>query len=390
MPRILYVTPLWSGLEDLISRTNNYTSKGMPAFIEPLKRLSNNAEVILFIFSSKNDVYHKEVFGSKIIKIIYLPKNKLLTFFKIVYSILKIISLCFLNHIDFIYCHGSIGSIGVIAAKLTGTSYGQRLYGTFLFSELKKGRLNIFCKHPLESIALLFPGRFLIITNDGTKGDLVFKKINRKNYNKFFFWLNGVDIPLLNINSLKLENISCNLLYPARIDPWKGQIRAIDLLYKLRNDSIPASLIFLGHIRDNNYFKSIFNYAKKMEISQFVEYGGLHTREQLSFLYRTSLAVLSFYDYSNLGNVTIETLASGGRLVALKDGSLNDIITNGINGFLVNTMEEAFINIKDLYNNFDLVKRISKEAIVTAKKLFLSWDDRSKKEVELILKSCIK
>jgi len=390
--RILYVTPLWSGFSDLILK-GQMDASGMPAFIQPLKKLIELGHKVDFVIASnekeltlniqvdwlKNSSIYIEHWNLQGIKRI----TSVIRFYRRIKHVVS--NECY----DFIYGHGSHGVIANIVAHRMCIPSAQRLYGTFLAREvLTKHRYYIALNHPLEYLSFRYKKSFLLVTNDGTKGDIVYQHLSKRNRFKFYFWLNGVKSTSHNHATYSEKNRAFNekfIFYPARIDSWKRQHLALEVLRYLhdvgQND---VKLYFSGHIYDFEYWDKIQKEIVRLKLTDAVKYLGPVGKQDLYNAYRSAICVMSFYEVSNLGNVLIESLEAGAIIVALKDGSLDNIISSGKNGFLVKDMKEAAVLINDLIGNPVQCANISKAAKKTARGCFMTWDDRAMKEIEKI------
>ncbi|WLR52860.1 glycosyltransferase [Bacillus tianshenii] len=389
--RILYVTPLWSGFRDLIVEGNS-ESKGMPAFIKPLQGLIQAGHQVDFFIGITESHLNLNIQVEWLIKSdFYLHPLKLKGFergtnsSKILSQLIKVMKQ---KKYDFVYCHGSFGTFGNIAANMMRIPCGLRLYGTFFAERLEKqGKFKVMLKHPLESLAYRLNKEFLLITNDGTRGDYVRKMMNPKpNYN-FYFWLNGVDKAVIHkqMEEKQFRLPDKVLFFPARIARWKQQHKAIELLKRVHehgNDDV--YLHFAGHIKEEAYWEELQEKVRKLGLDKYVQYVGTLNQRQLNYYYRNSLAVLSFYRLSNLGNVLIEALTNGGVILTLNDHSTDNVLKNGKNGFLVNNMDEGQQVIAELIQNEKLVHSLKSEASLTSKEVFLAWGERIQKEITII------
>lgn len=390
--RILYVTPLWSGFRDILL-DGAMDAKGMPAFIQPLKRLIKLGHEVDIIIAepniSKNDLN---------ISVDWLERTRI-TFtnwdtksFNRIFSSFKLYSVvnCMLNknEYDFVYGHGSIGAIANIAANLNGIPCGIRLYGTFLAREIKHiSKTRIAMKHLLEYMSFKLPKDFLLVTNDGTRGDQVYDYLtNQRAKYKFCFMLNGVDMPepfpddIAIVNQLKIPFI----VYPARIARWKRQHLAVDILKGLHDNGVPMNLYFAGHITDTYYWNEVERKITDYGLTPFVTYLGTVDNRVLHCLYQKAVAVLSLYELSNLGNVVIEALKYGAVVVSVNDGSLDQFVVNGENGILVENLAEAVNQIHFIYKNKNKSLEIRESAIHMASEVFKDWDTRAEEEIQLI------
>lgn len=388
--RILYVTPLWSGLKDLII-DGEVEPKGMPAFNQPLRKLIHEGHEIDLIISTDSNIDKINTEGSflKNSNIFFVPWNlKNINKFSLFHATYNfIIKKTKEKKYDFIYGHGSFGSLGVSVANKLHIPTGQRIYGTFLYNEINKSRFDLFRSHPLEYMAFKQRKSFLLVTNDGTKGDKVYERISKKRNFDFHFLLNGVEKVLSNYKQDE-EDYSNYLIYPARIARWKQQEKAIKLI-KILHDSgyYNFKLILAGHIAENEYWDEQKRYVENNNLQDVIEYRNVIEKEKLNILYKNAFAVLSFYDYSNLGNVVIEALQNGGIVISKNDGSLKGIIDSTKNGFLINDIfqaKELIINMAE--GKYDL-EEIRKNAVESGEENFMSWDERAQLEVNLIKKA---
>ena len=397
--RILYVTPLWAGLEDVIYEGKE-EPRGMPAFFYPLKKLISLGHHVDLIIASPYagrplNVGAAWLRETKVCVVQWALRggqqvlSPLRLFIETMGAICK-------RHYDFVYCHGSVGAVGNLAATIRSVPCGMRLYGTFLPAELPaSGPLGVWTKHPLECAAFRLRKSFLIMTNDGTGGDRAYRRLApAKAKYEFHFLLNGVDKAamdgLLGEANNPEEEIprGRHLFYPARMAPWKRQHLALDVLWHLDQRGYhDIALLFAGHISDQSYWVEVQGAASKRNVGQRVRHLGTLARNELFSHYRGALAVLSLYDFANLGNVTIEALYAGAVVVAWDDGSLDGVIENGVNGILVNTPEQAAEQIALLLQDPQRAEAIRRCAKERATRLFPSWEERSLVEVQLIYRA---
>lgn len=396
--RILYVTPLWSGFRDiLLDGANN--AKGMPAFINPLKKLFELGHEVDIIVAEPG-VSEKDLNiavdwldRTRIIFVDWDTKGykKILSSVKLYSVVNRIVKK---NEYDFVYGHGSIGAIANIVANVRGIPCGIRLYGTFLAQEINHvSRIGIAMGHPLEYMAFKLPKDFLLVTNDGTRGDQVYNYLTKQRAKyKFYFMLNGVDLqePMSKYEPPKDDFKSPFMVYPARIARWKRQHLAIDILKGLHDNGLPMNLYFAGHITDMDYWREIEDKIADYKLDSFVSYLGTVDHSVLHYLYQNAVVVLSLYELSNLGNVVIEALSYGAVVVSLKDGSLNAIITSGQNAILVGDSAEAIKQILSIYENDSKSLEIRESAKQMAAEVFKDWDIRAEEEIKLIEKAVIK
>ena len=394
--RILYVMMLEPGFDDLLFEGLS-EARGMPAFVRPLKKLFELGNQVDFVIGTatpnikemlnigppwlKSCRYHFVYWNS-------VGLQRVLSFYRMYRKVENVLRS---SAYDFVYGHGTVGSIGCVLGSKHSIPCGLRLYGVVnLANELaNKPRIYTILRHPLQYLSFAGSKNFMIVTNDGTRGDLVYKSLARKASYNFHFLLNGVeripkrDFPKVNYKK-KRDGLKV-LFCPSRIEPRKQQHLAIEILERLHaighND---VYLYFAGHISDPDYWHDIQAILEKKRISNFVKYLGAIGKEQLLYNYQNSIATLSLCNFSNLGNVTIEALSSGANLIALNDGSLDGIIQNGVNGILIDSAQEGAERISDLIQCPDLSRAMREAAIRHSEKMFLTWGERINIEVQFI------
>lgn len=295
------------------------------------------------------------------------------------------------NEYDFIYCLTYYeGLIGNLLANYYKIPCGMRSMGTMLYEDFKNmGHKKTMLRRPAEFLMFKLNKKFFIMTDDGTKGDLVYEKWKPtpEKYS-FNFWRTGIEIKNVeDIESdLKLPDHEY-LFFAARFDNWKRHDRVIKILKKLHDKEQKIHLYFAGGVVHNNYYESIKNLVKDYGLEDYVHFLGAIKQDHVKLYAYNAIANPSMYDVSNLGNVFFEIYSIGSVIVCINDGSLNDYITNNDNGFLINNEDEASEVIIKLLNNKELKKEISNNALTSARKTVLSIDERYDKEVSLIVDS---
>jgi glycosyltransferase involved in cell wall biosynthesis len=139
-----------------------------------------------------------------------------------------------------------------------------------------------------------------------------------------------------NNGKMKEENY---LLSLSRISREKGIQHAIDVATETRN-----IIKILGddtHVADLSYVKEIIKRCK--ESKGYAQYYGLvdnSIKEQLLKGCKAVIACPEKYWIEAFGLYAVEANAYGKPVLAIRNGGLNDIIENGVNGFLADTLDE--------------------------------------------------
>lgn len=399
--RILYITDVWHGFKEAIF-DGAKEMNGLPSFNKILKKLVDENNEIDFVLIQNAGSTEELNIGvhwlnenqfKDTIKYKCSMFSKLLAGFKLMFDTTKLL---IKGNYDFVYAHGTVAGLAAIPAKLLNVPFGQRVYGTFLWDQYKKDK-STFSKLKMirrfyELITYKFEKAFLLITNDGSRGDLVHDKLcNNKCKYDFYYWVNGVDRvddDFTNNDKDKIiekYNIQTPFLfYPARIDSWKRQDRAINIIKMLRDEGIYMHCYFAGGVSVQDYYEMLKRQIVDEELDELVHFLGNVDKETMIFMNKNAVATLSLYDVCCFTNIFHEMMASGAIPIIKNDGVVDEIISNGYNGFLVSDDDlEVKSIIKKLLdsNSNDYIRR---NAITKSLEYTKSWDDRINDEIELI------
>lgn len=395
---ILYVTSCWTPLLDVLYNGAE-SLNGMPAFGLALKKLIEEGHSVDIIFY---DNYPENKNRPLNIQLPWLKKARILTMihtahkdgllkpffdFQLYAEIRRCVKdACNNNAYDIIYGHGSHSEAANSTARKKGIPFGVRRYGDSYLRLIRlKGYFYSILSEPINFLCYKRKKAFVIATNDGSQVDKTVKRINKeKKPYDFYFWLNGTPSVPASFDPPALIPDSPYLLYVARFSEWKCPHLAVEMLNNLKKRGQTPLLLYAGQKDSPEVFDQVFSLAEKYGLSDQVKYLGTLTRSEIIQYSQHAAACLSFYSLCNLGNVFIEYLASGGAIISLDDGSLDDIIQNGENGFLVNSMEEAAEIAHRLLTDPQEWQRVKDRALETASSKFQTWDKRIDDEIRLL------
>ncbi len=131
------------------------------------------------------------------------------------------------------------------------------------------------------------------------------------------------------------------LVFLGRIHPDKGTARAIDVA---EESGIP--LVIAGIIQDTDYFKRFVEPRIDGARVSYVGAVGPADRQRLLGGARALLHLIDFEE--PFGFSVVEAMACGTPVIAHPRGSMPEIISHGINGFLVETNGEVLAAIDEL------------------------------------------
>jgi glycosyltransferase involved in cell wall biosynthesis len=390
---ILGVSSLWTGAYPFFFEGNEI-SKGMPAFNNVFLRLLEDERVDrfhLFLIDKKPNkpLNIPDKYKNKLVIYLfdYNSSNRFLSIFLFLKIIVRGVSIVKSKKVTKILGFGSLAGLSAIIGKITSIPDFRRLYGSFLINEIHLSNFSLFIKHPLEYLCFYLSGKGLMITNDGTKGDVVFKKIGNKKL-PFYFMLNGVDNKIKdNLIKPKFELPSSFISYAARVNDWKRQhllVEAVGILKKEKKNF--PKVIIIGSLHDEKYVLHLKHLIKELNLEEdVILVGGLEISE-VHYILQKSLITYSLYHTSNLGNVFLESMKLGVPVIALNDTDSLALIDEGAFFELRSADPQLIADVTlKLLSNEDQRKKLSENAILFADKNLSSWDQRANYEIDIVL-----
>lgn len=147
------------------------------------------------------------------------------------------------------------------------------------------------------------------------------------------------------------------LSFIGRFSPEKRADRAIELA---KQTGIPLKIAAKIEKLDQEYFD---NNIKHLLNHSLIDYmGEIGEKEKNEFL-GNALALVFLIDWPEpFGLVMIEAMACGTPVIAWDNGSVPEIIEDGVNGFIVSSMEEAAEAVKKIHTiDRKIVRKIFEE-----------------------------
>ncbi len=398
---ILFITSVPSGLRKFFFAGEEvYT--GMPAFKEVLLPLLNDERLnrlYIILFIKKIDINKVNIpdrFQDKIfVKSFYFDiENTLRSISSMFMALLYGIYIILNKKIYSIAGFSSNGSfLAAILGLLTGKKNLRRLFGTFLYSEINSSNMNLFFKHPLEFLSMYIPKGVVLITNDGTRGDRVYEKINRSN--KFRpelkFLLNGLDLEYIrNFEPIRMANMPNKYFsYVARIEKWKRQHLLLLALGHLKKSKIDIpTTFFVGKIIDEDYFRYLNHLLIENNLVNHVVFLNEQHVDQVFSILKNSHITFAFYEFSSLGNVFLESIAFGTVIMAANDTNSLASIPNEICIKIEQLDPKAIADmISKVMHDDKFLHSVSYSAMHFANNNINSWSRRSRVEIEYLLNS---
>jgi glycosyltransferase involved in cell wall biosynthesis len=124
------------------------------------------------------------------------------------------------------------------------------------------------------------------------------------------------------------------LLFFGRIHPDKGTVEAIDLA-----ERVGVPLTIAGIVQDRDYFQRLVEPRLDGERVSYIGPVGPDRRRGLLGGARALLHLVNFDE--PFGFSVVEAMACGTPVIARRRGSMGEIVRHDVNGFLVDTLDEA-------------------------------------------------
>ena len=391
---ILLISFFWTGIRDFfLNRDEKF--KGMPAFTNTFMKLVEHKNVgkvyVLFLGSKISTTYHIPVkYQTKLEVYGYSYSKGATALWAILNLGIRALRIVVFKKIYLIYGHGPTSGIAGIISLITRIPNIRRIYGTFFCDKLQDSKTSIFRAHPLEYLAFSLPAKAIVITNDGTKGDLVHDKIGHRT-SPLHFWLNGIDkfeIAIPNIKEVGDKygfDFSPDICYIARIDKWKRQHLLLDALKLAKDKGQLYNTVIAGPVINQKYYDDMLKTIQENGLGDTVKLiPGLTKTESLSVIKYAKVST-SFYDFSNLGNVFLESLSLGTPMLTENiNGSLDLIESNVYYNTTPSKPLEVVKTLETIFKDEDTLVLKSKQAVDFSHRTLLTWDERADKELELL------
>src|SRR5512146_699425 len=126
------------------------------------------------------------------------------------------------------------------------------------------------------------------------------------------------------------------LAFLGRISPEKGLDRAIEIA---RRSGIPLRVAAKIDRADKDYFEARIEPLLKGPGVEFV--GEIGESQKSEFLGNARALLFPISWPEPFGLVMIEAMACGTPVIAVNHGAVPEVVTNGVSGFVVDTIEQA-------------------------------------------------
>ena len=240
-----------------------------------------------------------------------------------------------------------VGAYAAQAAHRVALSCGvhnvTRLFGQSLILHMHDdGRIHnpirFYANFP-EVLALRTPCAALIMHDDGSRGDLVARRLGVP-ADRLHFWRDGVDIPTVDCRDAGREfkrQSGCSTgavvaMSVGRMSPEKNLALVVEAFACAAAQVSALHLVFVG---DGPCRGEIENRVRRAGVTDRVSFAGHVTRDALGAVFAAADFVVSVSKRTNMTNATIEAMAAGVPCVALDSGNTAAVVQNERTGLLV-------------------------------------------------------
>jgi glycosyltransferase involved in cell wall biosynthesis len=235
-------------------------------------------------------------------------------------------------------------------------------------------------------------GDYVIMTNDGTRGDEFLLQLGCPK-EKLWFIPNGLDF--INEKGDKQENRDTILrkygidarnqilLTVSRLAAWKRVDKAILALKELVKIEPKVSLIIVG---DGEERQRLEHLVKGNELANHIIFAGSIEHAELTKFYYACDVFLSFYDYSNAGNPLFEAMMHHCCIVTVDSPAMKYFVSNKAALMLKNTEPKAISEalVRVLKNQSERTEYGDNAAREIHENMW-SWEERITHEVNKIV-----
>lgn len=244
-----------------------------------------------------------------------------------------------------------------------------------------KIRLSTKIIHFFESLFVRLPNVLLYTSTQAHA--LRCKKIYKLSSKKVNIIPLGVNLPKMNTkkNIIYSNNRDLRIVFIGRIEDRKGiftLIKAIPIVLKTE----PRAMFYVIGKSSIDFFSVIQKIVPIQFLPHICYLGYINSKEQISYFLKFADICVFPSLYESFGYAIIEAMSYGSVVISTKTGGIPEIITHGLNGFLVlpQNHRHLAIAIKTLLLNARLRKQLSINARSTIKQKFT--DDRLCRETE--------
>ena len=292
---------------------------------------------------------------------------------------------------DIVYAHTPASVMpAFLISRFLSSRLVVRLYGIRqLYWQCDNFWLRL--KEMRDWIAFKIPADLFIITNDGTHGDRLARRMGVPE-EKIRFWRNGIDEKIYETEEGAKEEI-CSRLHinpfsriivsTARLNYEYGVdrlIQALPALFEKQKDCV--CIIAAGGPQE----KSLKSFAQKQNISSRIFFLGIVERVMVKKLLNAADIFVLLARYHNCTNTLWEAMACGKCIVTTENEAVKEVLASGENAILVSQDEMNGLpgRLSELLLDERLRKKLGDKARLMAREVLRSWTQRIAEEISVL------
>jgi len=122
------------------------------------------------------------------------------------------------------------------------------------------------------------------------------------------------------------------ILTVARLTPWKGVDRIIEILPEMRRQINEANLVIVG---DGPELGNLQRLARGLGVNGAVSFVGRVPHEEVPYYLRAADVFVLYSGYEGLPHIVLEAMATGVPVILSNKGGNQEVVEDGVNGLLV-------------------------------------------------------
>jgi glycosyltransferase involved in cell wall biosynthesis len=255
-----------------------------------------------------------------------------------------------------------------------------RFQGVIIHQQVRAGQWRKVITKPEHLLAYRIASDVCVMTNDGTRGDEVIRRLGDRPLNTMFL-MNGVE-PSENKTDLPAPP-PLSLVTASRLVSWKRVDRAIMLVDELRRAGVDCTLAIIGDGEMRGEWELL---SQRLGLTELVQFHGSIPNAQIGEHLRRAHCLVTLHDVSNLANPVFESLRAGLPVLSVADGSLDGVVVDGESGLLGtpgNEVESLATRLVEMVRT-GTYPSLRQGAIVAGNGLS-TWDQRMQVELDTVL-----
>jgi glycosyltransferase involved in cell wall biosynthesis len=163
-----------------------------------------------------------------------------------------------------------------------------------------------------------------------------------------------------------------SILYVGRLNKNKNLSLVLNALGALKKQNIIFDLHVIGGYKDDYYESIVTSLMKEHDLASQVTFYGWQTQEQILTIYEKGRIFILPSQQETMPVAIAEAMAQGKVVIASNVGAISEMFTDKSSGFLFerNDLEQLIDTLKQVYNNREMIEKISSNAIQEAREKF--------------------